>query len=296
MRSVQKASEIPSYDFWKIEEQQMMVAQHVIESTDKETVFFTPHKIPHFVLTLIKCGEGLATIDHLQYIIKDHTLFIGSPDHIRTIDIPSGVKFERYQIAFKKEFFSLMGFGKESGSVISSFSKFPVYALNDEEFENIERIFKSIISFFDKDSTNRNKIIASLAASILFFVLEKASQNFKKIPVRQQRYFNIYREFLEQLEGNFQKLHFTSDYAALMFIPDKRLNRACKATSGKTTGKIISNRIDLEAKKLLFYSTYTIKEIGYDLGFKEPSHFIKFFKSMNSITPLAFRNKISQNT
>ena len=41
----------------------------------------------------------------------------------------------------------------------------------------------------------------------------------------------------------------------------------------------------LEAKRILAHTTESVKEIGYNLGFEEPTNFIKYFKKHSKFTP-----------
>ena len=45
----------------------------------------------------------------------------------------------------------------------------------------------------------------------------------------------------------------------------------------------------LEAKRLLTYSVMTISEIGYSLGFDDPTYFSRFFSSQVGESPAEFR-------
>ena len=53
---------------------------------------------------------------------------------------------------------------------------------------------------------------------------------------------------------------------------------------------IIHNRLMTEAKRLLLFSDLRIANIAYELGFYEPSHFVKFFNKHEGLTPLKFRS------
>ena len=48
-------------------------------------------------------------------------------------------------------------------------------------------------------------------------------------------------------------------------------------------------RAILEIKRLLIYSNSSLKEIGANMGFKEPTNFNKFFKKIAKQTPNEFR-------
>jgi len=41
---------------------------------------------------------------------------------------------------------------------------------------------------------------------------------------------------------------------------------------------------------LLVYTNNSIKQIGFDLGFEEPTNFIKYFRKHEGKTPIEFRN------
>jgi len=45
-----------------------------------------------------------------------------------------------------------------------------------------------------------------------------------------------------------------------------------------------------ESKNLLKYTNWDIAEIGYTLGFEQPSHFNNFFKKHAQTSPLKFKN------
>jgi AraC-like DNA-binding protein len=104
--------------------------------------------------------------------------------------------------------------------------------------------------------------------------------------------------FLELLEHQFPtneskaslQLRSASDFAAQLSVHVNHLNRAIKRTTGKTTSKIIAERILEEAKILLKNSSLNVSEIAYSLGFTKASHFTNFFKKHVDVSPLKFRN------
>jgi AraC-like DNA-binding protein len=85
------------------------------------------------------------------------------------------------------------------------------------------------------------------------------------------------------------KLKTANDFATRLSVHVNHLNRAVKEVTGKTTTAHISERIITEAKALLRHTDWNISEIGYCLGFEEPTHFNNFFKKQTSLSPTAFR-------
>lgn len=80
-------------------------------------------------------------------------------------------------------------------------------------------------------------------------------------------------------------------YAAEMHISTKRLNQTTSRIFGKTPKNIIDDRVMLECKRLLVYTSRSVKEVAYLMGFEEPTNFIKYFKKHTGKTPVEFREK-----
>lgn len=67
------------------------------------------------------------------------------------------------------------------------------------------------------------------------------------------------------------------------------LGRACQSTLGLTAKEVVDQRVSLEAKRLLVHTQATAVSIGEQLGFSEPTNFLKFFKRCAGMTPEQFR-------
>ena len=99
-------------------------------------------------------------------------------------------------------------------------------------------------------------------------------------------YILLFRDLLEQY---FTQSKNVSYYAERLHISEKRLGQATRNILGKTPKVLIDERVLLEAKRRLVHEHQSIKELGYSLGFEEPTNFVKFFKKHTLLTPLEFR-------
>lgn len=98
--------------------------------------------------------------------------------------------------------------------------------------------------------------------------------------------------FKDLLDGHYKNQKRVSYYAKQILITEKRLNQASTKVLGKTPKGVIDDRIMLEAKRLLAHTSESIKEIGFSLGFEEPTNFIKYFRKHNLTTPTEFRESL----
>jgi AraC-like DNA-binding protein len=108
------------------------------------------------------------------------------------------------------------------------------------------------------------------------------------------RISSLFMELLERqfpIESTVQQisLQSPSDFASQLSVHVNHLNRALRENTGKTTSKIIAERVTQEARSLLLHTNWNVSEIAWSLGFEESSHFINFFKKNTSLSPGAFR-------
>lgn len=75
------------------------------------------------------------------------------------------------------------------------------------------------------------------------------------------------------------QLHFSAKYFGDMI----------KKETGKTAQEYIQYKIIEVAKNKIYGSTKSVTEIAYELGFKYPQHFNRFFKQRVGLTPNEFR-------
>lgn len=99
------------------------------------------------------------------------------------------------------------------------------------------------------------------------------------------------RQFPVELTYQVLQLHSPAAFAGQLGVHVNHLNKVLKKIKGRSTSHLINERILQEAKILLRSTNWTIAEIAYSLGFKEPNHFSAFFKSAAKTTAKNYREK-----
>lgn len=95
---------------------------------------------------------------------------------------------------------------------------------------------------------------------------------------------------LKELIGSHYRQHWTSNqYAQALGTSTSRLNRVSKRAFNKSILDLAHDRLLIEAKRSLIYTVRSVEEISYDLGFKDPGYFSRFFKRIAGVTPSKFR-------
>ncbi len=101
-----------------------------------------------------------------------------------------------------------------------------------------------------------------------------------------------YRDYRAAVDQHFRQWHLVTPYARHLGYSTKSLDRACQATSDSNAKGMIVERIILEAKRVLAHSSEPVARISDDLGFDEPTNFVKYFKRVTNLTPTQFRDSL----
>jgi AraC family transcriptional regulator, transcriptional activator of pobA len=111
----------------------------------------------------------------------------------------------------------------------------------------------------------------------------------KELREKQNLYFLAKVKKLEDLiDQHFRKVKSPKEYARMMHMSKKQLNRICKLCLNKTTTDLIAYRIILEAKRMLVFTKESVSEIVAELGYTHNSYFFRFFKKKTLKTPVEF--------
>ncbi|GAB4395628.1 MAG: hypothetical protein OHK0053_05110 [Microscillaceae bacterium] len=96
-------------------------------------------------------------------------------------------------------------------------------------------------------------------------------------------------KFKNLVDNHFRSEKQVKFYAASLSVSPNQLNQSTQLVAGKSAKALISERVLREAKIQLHYNDEDIAQISYQLGFEEPTHFVRFFRRYEGITPGAYR-------
>jgi AraC-like DNA-binding protein len=151
------------------------------------------------------------------------------------------------------------------------------------------------------DAFNSNELFRfeKIGAYLKLFLIEcnkfAPGETNKDNPQNAQSAKSILRKFKDMLEINFKTMRQVNDYASLLNISPDYLNTVIKSGVGKTAKELIQQRIVLESKRLGLHTELSTKEIAYNLGFEDPSHFSRFFKNNEGFSFAEFRLSIEKS-
>ena len=99
-------------------------------------------------------------------------------------------------------------------------------------------------------------------------------------------------KFINLINENHKKGFTIAEYARRLHISSRSLSEFTHQLINKTPSQMIQERVILEAQRMLLYSNLHVNQIGYCLGFDDPSYFVKYFKKHALISPVEFRKSV----
>ncbi len=99
----------------------------------------------------------------------------------------------------------------------------------------------------------------------------------------------LYRRFAVVLERDFARHHDAAYFADALGVPAAALSRALAGVTGRTTKQLVTDRVMLEAARLLRYTDLTVGEVAFRTGFEDQLYFSRAFKRQYGDPPMSYR-------
>ncbi|KOY86244.1 AraC family transcriptional regulator [bacterium 336/3] len=251
-------------------------------------------RLGYYSLILILEGNGKLKADFSDYQFHKNTMMCFSPYQPFMID--SSV-LQGICLHFHPDFFCIHKHQQEvacNGVLFNNIYNPPFIEIDPQQ----TTYFLSLIEQMKEEMQNVSLAQYELLVSHLKIFLIKASRiKIEQNPEAQNAYGENEQPFIlqnlkEAIESNFKIKHSASEYADLLNISSKSLAKICKNYFNKTLTDLISERIIIEAKRELYMTSKTVKEIAYELGYQDEYYFSRFFKTNADVSPQIYRETV----
>jgi AraC family transcriptional regulator, transcriptional activator of pobA len=249
-----------------------------------------------YIKVLYLPEECSVTIDFKQYKTTTPSLFfINSNQYLQ---IEKEGKKPGYFMYYNRDFYCVQIHDAEvacDGLLFNNIFEMPMTALPSKDVLFVEGIYNQIQEEFDAPDASQEEMIRTYLKQLII----KATRIWKvqqlgALNNEPSREMDFFRDFSRLVEIHFRTKHTVADYADILGVAPKTLSNKFNRLELKQPNDIIKDRIILEAKRLLGYSSLSVKEIAYQLGYEDPAYFNRLFTQKVGDTPSNFRKKYLQ--
>ncbi len=264
-------------------------------SFESNSCFDHIQRLNYYTLIWVQKGNGKVKVDFSEYDFNEGQLLAFAP--YQPFMLYDNSEIKGITIQFHPDFFCIVKHHQEvacNGILFNNIYE-PPYVTIDEIAKNT---FDMVLENIKIEMHNPALAQYELLTSYLKILLITASRLKKE---QQPNVLNLGEEntipFILQNLKNYIELHFTtkhsaSDYADMLNITPKALASITKNHFNKTLTNLIAERIVIEAKRELYLTNKTIKEIAFQLGYNDEHYFSRFFKNNADVSPQLYRETV----
>ena len=249
----------------------------------------------YFSLIWVQEGSGKLKADFAEYDFVAHSLFAFSPyqPYMFAADKP----IKGIAIYFHPEFFCIYKHHKEvscNGVLYNNVYQPPFVKVDENSAATLQMLCEQIKTEMQNPDLAQYELLVSYLKIFLITAarLKTQQQPEAAIEVKDHKEPFILQKLKDAIEENFKTKHSPAEYAELLYITPKALAKITKSHFNKTLSHIINERIIIEAKRELYLTDKTVKEIAWELGYEDEYYFSRFFKVNADVSPQLYRETV----
>lgn len=158
---------------------------------------------------------------------------------------------------------------------------------------DFEMLMMRVVEEYRNQKPGQSCVIGAYLKIIFVFLGRLANQN-AYLGNQYDARIKLYEAFVKLMEEHCSDHWAVSQYADELGLTSGRLNRLCQRYTGQNAMQIIHGHLISEAKQKLIYADMSMNEVAYELGFKDPAYFSRFFTKHCNEPPGKFKIRMRE--
>ncbi|GMN05827.1 AraC family transcriptional regulator [Croceitalea sp. MTPC5] len=249
----------------------------------------TPHRHDFYTILLVKKGSGQHRIDFNSYTIAPQQVYFIGPGQVH--QLAEQQRPEGYSLLFSEQFLIANNISVDFISDINLFHEFgesPPMELDEKALTSVDQYAQQMLTYYHSNKRFKYEAIGALLKLWLITCHNLCDLSLLDTQTMESG-GTLLKKYKSLINLKYRSWHHTSPYAEAMHVTPDHLNRVVKSLTGKTAKEHLQSRITNAAKRMLFFTNLSNKEIAYSLGFSEPANFSNFFKKCTGVSPSVFK-------
>ncbi len=238
----------------------------------------------------VRNGSITMEIDHQEMVLKENSII--SLTNLQHLDFKS-IDGEYLTLLFNGNFYCIHVNDHEvscNGLLFNGSSHLIHFILHDDEANELSYIADIMKREFVVTDSFQEEMLRIQLKHFIICCTRVARQRMEITQEKEAR-FEIVRQYYNLVDEHYRTKKQVQDYADLLHKSPKTLSNIFSLCKLPSPLRVIRERVEAEAKRLLLYSNKSIKEITDILGFEDQATFSRFFKSMTGKSAMQYRNE-----
>lgn len=233
-----------------------------------------PHRHDFYSLVWFTKSIGINVIDFEEYEIQHNRLFLMRPKQVHNWSYSKNSN--GYIIIFDKHLL------KETTDFVNK----AFFDLSERNTKFLKPLFENLIEEFNKNDKLSEKTIVQGISYLLLQLKRLSNENPKNKETKSKTALKFSKLVSDTICENIS----VNEYASKLNLTVDKLNEICKENYGQSPKTIILEKKITEAKRLLYFTDLSVKEIAFRLGFEDSSYFSRIFKQKTNLSPTEFKS------
>ncbi|MET4138258.1 helix-turn-helix domain-containing protein [Pedobacter sp. UYP1] len=229
------------------------------------------------------------TVDKVPYqLSKNELIFLTEFHKIDDIGFDTA-----RMVRFNKSFFCMIDQDNQVGSkglLFYGAAHIQIVKVDITVIEDFEASWEIFYNEMQQEDILQKEMLETMLKRMLILsvrILRKSTY----LHQLEKSQVDIIREFNFLVESHFYKHHDVAFYASKLNKSPKTLSNLFSNTFNRSPLGIIHDRIMIHARRQIDYTSFSIKEIAHQLGYKDIQTFSRFFRNKEGISPAQYREK-----
>ena len=243
-----------------------------------------PHRDYHYLILVAREGSCRINLDFEALVVEAPALLLVYPGQVHYLQEMN--QLQGWALSFDPSLIDL-----ESGLLLEKYLTGPLPLDHQTAFCQQLVTLLDLMEQLQASTSDSysSRTLQALLAALLSMITGKITHDQVNYSIKETRGMLIEQAFRQLLKKHYKTWKQPARYAEELAISVAHLNDTVKAITGIPVSAHIQQHSVLEAKRLLFSTDLTVKEIAYQSGYDEPVYFGKLFKKVTGLTPLQFR-------
>lgn len=251
------------------------------------------HTHPHYEVYYFHGGKANYLINDKIYVLEPGDMFLMHGMTLHKAHVDPDVAYHRTTIHLDPIYFQQHIQPSFADDLLAPFSKLQNFRLQlrGEEKREAEEALAKMAKLYDQDSPISYQRFQARLLDFFIFIGGLCDQPLKAMVNYPSLKEEHVQAIISYLENQYNEDITLEDIGARLHLNKFYLAKTFKQVTGMTIFQFLMHRRVYQAKLRLIRDHNSITTIGYDVGFKHPSHFSRAFKEHTGMTPEQYRRK-----